>query len=300
MATGKTTAKKKTSGSPQRGGSRKPAASGKKNLGCLFWIAFVIVVAGLFVVNWELIQKTVRDSHVFDRFSGEPAQTPPREEDIPELQPVPEPVRENPTAGNNPPETPAPGPAETNQPAQPSGTGGQPAVRPPEGTNPPAAGTNQPAQPSVKPQDPPAAPPAEQLRSRTMYFMRVDGDGTIVRTKSERKLPASDSPMVDTLQALLAGPSAEEQRRGLVSLIPQGTRILSATIRGSTAYISFSEEFQFNTFGAEGYTAQLRQIVWTVTEFPNINDVQILLEGRRLDYLGEGIWIGSPLSRDML
>jgi spore germination protein GerM len=80
-------------------------------------------------------------------------------------------------------------------------------------------------------------------------------------------------------------------------MIPHNTRILSATVRGSTAYISFSEDFMFNTFGVEGYVAQLRQIVWTVTEFPNVRDVQILIDGRRIDYLGEGIWIGSPISR---
>jgi spore germination protein GerM len=106
--------------------------------------------------------------------------------------------------------------------------------------------------------------------------------------------------MLDSLNALLQGPSTEEQRRGLVSLIPSGTRILSATVRGTTAYISFSEEFQYNTYGVEGYAAQLKQIVWTATEFPNVQDVQILIEGRRVDYLGEGIWIGSPLNRDGL
>jgi spore germination protein GerM len=104
--------------------------------------------------------------------------------------------------------------------------------------------------------------------------------------------------MLDALGALLSGPDAGE--RGLITLIPQGTRILSATVRGSTAYISFNEDFQFNTNGADGYTAQLRQVVWTVTEFSNIKDVQILIEGRRIDYLGESIWIGSPVSRDML
>jgi spore germination protein GerM len=106
--------------------------------------------------------------------------------------------------------------------------------------------------------------------------------------------------MLDALQALLRGPSAEEQQRDLISLIPQGTRVLSATVRGDTAYISFSEEFQFNTYGVEGYAAQLRQIVWTVTEFSTVKDVQILIEGRRVDYLGEGIWIGSPINRDSL
>jgi spore germination protein GerM len=106
--------------------------------------------------------------------------------------------------------------------------------------------------------------------------------------------------MLDSLNALLKGPNTEEQRRGLVSLVPQGARILSAIVRGNTAYISFSEEFQYNTYGVEGYAAQLRQIVWTATEFSTVRDVQILIEGRRIDYLGEGIWIGSPLGRDNL
>jgi spore germination protein GerM len=145
-----------------------------------------------------------------------------------------------------------------------------------------------------------ALKPETVRRDRTVYFTQVDREGTILRSKAARNIPASDSPMLDALNALLQGPTAEEQRRGLVSLIPSGTRILSATVRGSTAYISFSEEFQYNTYGVEGYAAQLKQIVWTVTEFPNVRDVQVLIEGRRVDYLGEGIWIGSPISRDDL
>jgi spore germination protein GerM len=106
--------------------------------------------------------------------------------------------------------------------------------------------------------------------------------------------------MVDALNILIQGPNTEEQRQGLVTLIPQGTRILAARVQGSTAYISFSEEFQYNTYGVEGYAAQLRQIVWTATEFQGVKDIQILIEGRRVDYLGEGIWIGSPIGRDAL
>ena len=104
--------------------------------------------------------------------------------------------------------------------------------------------------------------------------------------------------MTDVVQALVAGPTGEERNRGLISLIPPDTKILSATVRGDTAYISFSEEFQYNTYGVEGYAGQIRQVVFTVTEFPNIRNVQILIEGRRVDFLGEGVWIGSPLNRE--
>jgi spore germination protein GerM len=106
--------------------------------------------------------------------------------------------------------------------------------------------------------------------------------------------------MRDALEAVIKGPSADESKRNLLSLIPGNVTILGATVRGSTAYIDFSEDFLFNTYGIEGYAGQLRQVVWTATEFGNIKDVQILVEGKRIDYLGEGIWIGSPLSRDSL
>ena len=118
--------------------------------------------------------------------------------------------------------------------------------------------------------------------------------------KADRKLPVSDSPMTDVIEALITGPTQDEKRQGLISLIPPETRILSATVRGETAYISFSEEFQYNTYGVEGYAGQRMQIVYTITEFSNVKDVQILIEGRRVDYLGEGVWIGSPLKRETL
>ena len=126
----------------------------------------------------------------------------------------------------------------------------------------------------------------------------MNRDGSVLRVRADRKLPASDSPLRDVILALIAGPNDEEKQSGLISLIPAGTRLLSVTIRGDTAYINFSEDFQYNIYGVEGYTGQLRQIVFTATEFANVRYAQILIEGRRIDYLGESVWIGSPLSRE--
>jgi spore germination protein GerM len=105
--------------------------------------------------------------------------------------------------------------------------------------------------------------------------------------------------MTDVIQALIAGPNAGEKQRGLISLIPPGTKILSAVVRGNTAYVNFSEDFLYNTYGEEGYAGQIRQMVFTVTDFSNVRDLQILIEGRRVDYIGESVWIGSPLNREM-
>jgi spore germination protein GerM len=211
------------------------------------------------------------------------------------------------------PETPAGGqPAEPPPPEQiPSGqtpaiqippaeqTGQKPAEKPPEQNAPqpkPAEREQAPAEIAAPDNTRFTTTPAR--RERTLYFSRIDDDGAVLRVTVTRNLPASDSPMVDALNALLAGPSVGEQAGNIMSLIPTGTRVLSATVRGTTAYISFNEDLQYNIYGAEGYAGALRQIVWTATEFSTVKDVQILIEGRRVDYLGEGIWIGSPIGRE--
>jgi len=135
---------------------------------------------------------------------------------------------------------------------------------------------------------------------RPLHFIRIERDGSAPLVRTNRVFSASDSPMRDTLLALVAGPTDEEKLRGLSSLIPPGTRLLSVTIRDDTAYINFSEDFQYNIYDVEGYTGQLRQVIFTATEFSNIKYVQILIEGRRVDYLGENVWIGSPLSRETI
>ncbi len=129
--------------------------------------------------------------------------------------------------------------------------------------------------------------------------MKVEDDGSIVRHEIKRSIPQSDSPLTDALNLLMRGPTTDELARGFVSLIPQGSKILSVTMRGSTALINFNEAFMFNSLGIEGYAGQLKQIVWTATAFNTVHDVQILIEGKKIDYMGgEGVYIGLPLSRN--
>jgi hypothetical protein len=247
------------------------AASGKnkkKTSGfgwLLFWLAFLIGVTLLFVVNREKVQGSL--SILKDLI--------------------------------NKPESGVPGPDAADTDETDAGEGG--AIRDPA--------AQVPDTPSVTPSPPPAVPPeatqpeAEQPAKtvkRQVYLIRLDNDGGLVAAKVERDLPSGDSPMRDALEAVIRGPSAGESKRNLLSLIPENVTILGAAVRGNTAYIDFSEDFLFNTYGIEGYAGQLRQVVWTATEFGNVKDVQILVDGKRIDYLGEGIWIGSPLSRDSL
>ncbi len=106
----------------------------------------------------------------------------------------------------------------------------------------------------------------KSTRMATLYFIRVDDDGSISRHDVQRTVSVSDSPMSDALEALMSGPDADEIARGFISLIPSGARLLSAQVRGSTAYLNFNDAFMYNRYGIEGYAGQLKQIVYTATE----------------------------------
>lgn len=134
---------------------------------------------------------------------------------------------------------------------------------------------------------------------RNIFFVQVETDGRITQKKITREIAKTDSPMSEALAVLLQGVSTEEAKKGFRSFIPPDTKLLSAYVKNGTAFISFSEEFQFNRYGIEAYYAQLAQIVFTACEFSTVQNVQILIEGQHKDFLGgEGVWIGSPLSKE--
>jgi spore germination protein GerM len=131
-----------------------------------------------------------------------------------------------------------------------------------------------------------------------IWFVEIQSDGTVSRKEITRGVAATDAPLTAAITALLLGPNAAEKGKGCDSLIPQGTRLLGASVKNGVATINFSDEFQYNRFGVEGYMGQLMQIVYTATAFPTVDSVQFLVEGAHSEYIGsEGVWIGSPLSR---
>jgi spore germination protein GerM len=207
---------------------------------------------------------------------AEPIATKPT--DAPEAKPVESVKPEKPATPTAKPTTPA-----KTTPTSPTKTPA-PAAKP----------TTPTATPAAKPQEKPA-----KTRTATLYFVRIDADGRVIRTEAKRDIARNDSPLTETLQALIAGPTNAETAKGLRSLIPAGTRILSTVVKDGVATINLSEEFQFNQYGIEGYLGQLSQIVFTATAFSTVKSVQFLIEGQRRDYLGaEGVWIGTPLARE--
>ncbi len=165
------------------------------------------------------------------------------------------------------------------------------------------AGTTDPepeiAQPSASGSTNTRSSEKPNVRNATVYLIRVTDDGKINTEGVRRQVYFDASPMTDTISSLLAGPNRDELNAGLLNLVPNGTRLLSASVRNGVANLNFSEEFRFNPMGVEGLVAQLKQIVYTTTEFSTVDAVQFYIEGETVTYLGsEGLRVDRPLSRD--
>jgi hypothetical protein len=127
----------------------------------------------------------------------------------------------------------------------------------------------------------------------SVCFFKINKEEIIGR-KVIRSYPDSSPLLADVIRELLDGPTDLEKEEGLVSLIPSGAKLLSCSFRGLTLHLNLSENFLYNKNGSLGYELQLMQIIETLKEFP-IEEVQFLIEGKRVDYLGEEKQIGSPL-----
>jgi germination protein M len=272
-------------GMSARQSSRKKSSGG---IGCLIWIALFLVICLLFVLNKGKIEKVLNNTNFVNLWQN---RNSPKPSASPGLKP-----------SASPSALPSASPS-TLPSASPSA---KPSASPSALSTPrPSERPDKTAKPSIspKPDKSPAAStlenPKPKTRIATLCLVRVEDDGSIILKEVKRSLPVSDSPLFDSLNALMKGPSADDIKSGYMSLVPQGSKILSVTMRGSTAEVNLSEAFMYNSLGVEGYVGQLKQIVWTATAFPNVHDVQFLIEGRHVEFMGgEGVYVGIPKSRN--
>ncbi len=139
----------------------------------------------------------------------------------------------------------------------------------------------------------PEAPPPATARV-TVYF----GDKQAVWLVPEvREVPVTEDanlPLV-ALKELVRGPTSSD----LVRVIPEGTRVLSVEVKDGVAYANFSRELQSKHWGGStGETFTVYAIVNTLTEFPEIEKVMLLIEGQVIGTLAGHLITSEPLSRN--
>jgi hypothetical protein len=101
-----------------------------------------------------------------------------------------------------------------------------------------------------------------------------------------------------TLEALLAGPPTTADPE-VETQIPPDAMLLDLTINGGVAHVNLSQEFETLDDGcAICDELRLAQVVYTLTQFPTVNNVLFELEGQPIRTFGShGILLDGPQDR---
>jgi hypothetical protein len=123
----------------------------------------------------------------------------------------------------------------------------------------------------------------QQVASPTLvYFEKNENIGTAGR-------PGVPATLEGAIAALLQGPDDFETDIGMATAIPEATTLLGVSVSGGTAVVDLSEAFQS---GGGSLSMQLRvaQVVFTATQFDEVQRVTIKLDGQDVDAIGgEGV-----------
>ena len=134
------------------------------------------------------------------------------------------------------------------------------------------------------------------------YFLidEVEGEaGPFIRPVTRTIEPTVEVARA-AISALIAGPTAEEQAGtpAISGGLPDGTMLLGLTIADGAARVDLSAEIE-DVGGTFGETAVLAQLVFTLTQFPTVDEVVLLIEGEEVEFYGSHVMGVTPsLTRD--
>lgn len=96
------------------------------------------------------------------------------------------------------------------------------------------------------------------------------------------------------IKSLLTG----TKQKGQTTIIPKQTKLKSVKVKGDTAYVDFNQDLvKHFTGGSTGEEMLVGSVVNTLTEFPEIKKVQILIEGNKVETLGGHVDLTMPIER---
>ena len=122
-------------------------------------------------------------------------------------------------------------------------------------------------------------------------YLASQGEKEITLAPKEADIPRSAAPLKSALEALI---QCRDDK--LLNLVPMNSKILKVWIKDDVAYLDFSEEFSYNSYGISGYNIQIYQVVYTAAQFQNIRAVYFYMNGKPLKYLGgDGYILNNPI-----
>lgn len=144
--------------------------------------------------------------------------------------------------------------------------------------------------------------PAVPTKTIKVYQIEVKNNQAKLRS-TEAQVPAGGSPIKASLQKLIE----QGEGKDLSNPIPKGTRLLGFKLKKGLATVNLSREFRDNfTGGSEEEGLTIGAILQTLAQFPEVKQVEFLVEGKPLDTLGhlelsgpqDVHWTGSKFGGD--
>ena len=125
-----------------------------------------------------------------------------------------------------------------------------------------------------------------------VYYPRNDGTGLIA--VSRKVNTEKDDKYTAAMKSLLTG----TKEKGQTNVIPKKAKLRSVTVKDGVATVDFSKELEQNfSGGSTGEEMLVGSIVDTLTEFPEVQNVQILIDGGKVETLSGHMDLSEPLAR---
>ena len=111
------------------------------------------------------------------------------------------------------------------------------------------------------------------------------------------RLVPRDATVAGAVRELLRGPSDAETALGAASAVPDGVVLHGVSIINGVATIDVSAAFGSGG-GSASMTGRVAQVVFTATQFPDVDSVAFAIDGTNITVLGgEGLVLDHPQTR---
>ncbi|SDB98348.1 MULTISPECIES: N-acetylmuramoyl-L-alanine amidase [unclassified Candidatus Frackibacter] len=132
-------------------------------------------------------------------------------------------------------------------------------------------------------------------RPANEFLVPVSKEITVANILNNRpNMSLVENLAYESVQDLIEGPQGKEN---LYHVIPTGTRLLGVKIKNKIAYVNFSENLITNHWGGStGERLTLSAIVKTLTQFSEIEGVQLLIAGKRINTINGHLLLNHPIT----
>ena len=139
--------------------------------------------------------------------------------------------------------------------------------------------------------------PDEEVEGEREVFLYFS-DQEAMYLEPETRVVSEEDILYNTVNELITGP----QETSLLKTIPEGVVVKEIILEGNTAEINFNNALlEEHWGGSTGERITIYSIVNTMTQFEEIVEVKILIEGHEIETLGH-MDLRQPLtpSRDLI